>query len=73
MIVTERILIKDKEFLHTYSDIGCFIERNGIQYVDAIDPINSGRTYIETAEFIGGEDAKEEDYIAALAKLGVNE
>ncbi len=48
MIVTEIIVINNKEFQHTYSDAGFLIERDGIQYIDAVDSINSGRTYIET-------------------------
>ena len=48
MIIIETILIGEEEFKHTYSNAGFFIERNGIQYEDAIDPINSGRIYTET-------------------------
>ena len=48
MIITETILIENEEFQHTYSDEGFCIERDGIQYEDAIDPIDSGRTYTET-------------------------
>lgn len=50
MIVTEIITILGTEYQHTYSDKGYFIERDGIQYSDAVDPINSGRTYTETEE-----------------------
>lgn len=48
MIIIETIIINNKEFQHTYSDIGFHIERDGIQYEDAIDSINSGRIYTET-------------------------
>jgi hypothetical protein len=48
MIVTEIILIENEEFQHTYSDAGFYIKRDGIQYEDAMDPVDSGRTYIET-------------------------
>lgn len=48
MIIVETILIENEEFQHTYSDAGFYIERDGIQYEDAIDPIDSGRTYTET-------------------------
>lgn len=48
MIKTETIPIGDKQFMHTYSTVGCYIERDGERYEDAIDPIDSGRTYTET-------------------------
>lgn len=32
----------------TYSDIGMMIERDGIQYSEAIDPAELGRVYTET-------------------------
>ena len=48
MIKTETITIGGKQFTHTYSTAGCYIERDGEHYADAIDPIDSGRTYTET-------------------------
>lgn len=50
MIKIETITINDKDFQYTYSDEGYMIERDGIIYSDAIDPIDSGRTYTETTE-----------------------
>lgn len=58
MIKTEMTIIGDKQFMHTYSDIGCYIERDGEHYADAIDPLDSGRTYTETNVPI---EAEEED------------
>jgi hypothetical protein len=48
MIITEEIKIKDKFFTYTYSDKKVYIERDGVQYIDAIDPVFLGRTYTET-------------------------
>lgn len=48
MIKTETITIGGKQFMRTYSTAGCYIERDGEHYADAIDPIDSGRTYTET-------------------------
>lgn len=73
MIVTKIITINDKEFQHTYSNAGFFIERDGIQYADAIDPVDSGRVYVETTEYIEDGEAAEVDYLAALEVLGVSE
>lgn len=48
MIKTEIITIGGKQFMRTISTAGCYIERDGEHYADAIDPIDSGRTYTET-------------------------
>ena len=48
MIVTEYLTINGKEFVKTYSDNGFKVERNGVCYDEAIDPVGYNRTYIET-------------------------
>ncbi len=52
-IVTEEI--RGIEFKKTYSDAGYMIERGGIRYGVAYDPIDSDRTYTETDELIEDE------------------
>ena len=47
MIYAEKITINGKQYDHTYSD-KYFIKRDGVQYVEAIDPLNSERKYTET-------------------------
>lgn len=47
MIKTEIITINGNQYDHTYSD-KYFIERDGAQYAEAVDPLNSGREYTET-------------------------
>lgn len=57
-----------------YSDAGVKIERNGVLYDEAIDPINSGRVYTETEELVeSGTDATAEDLENALREAGVIE
>ena len=55
----------------TYSDSGYMIERDGVRYSEAIDPLNSGRLYTETDEPIdvGTKEETVEDYKAAIRKL----
>ena len=48
MIQTETITIRRKQFRRTWSDAGFMIERDGAQYSEAVDPLDSGRTYTET-------------------------
>lgn len=55
---------------YTYSDSGMKIERDGARYDEAIDPLDSGREYIETDEPIETE-ATETDYQNALKEMGV--
>lgn len=49
MIKTEIVTIRGKEYSRTYSDSGYMIERDGVQYSEAIDPANSDRVYTETS------------------------
>lgn len=48
MVKTEEVVFHGETFSKTYSDAGFKIERDGIQYDEAIDPLNSGRVYTET-------------------------
>ena len=59
MIITETITINGKEFTKNYSDAGYMIQKFGTEeiYSEAVDPINSGRTYVETDKVI---ETKEE-------------
>ena len=47
MLYVEKVTINGREFTRTWSD-KFMIERDGVMYSDAIDPIGSGRTYTET-------------------------
>ena len=73
MIQTENITINGRTLTRTYSDSGYYIQRDGVQYAEAIDPLDSGRTYTETDEPIE-ENAELEDYKTAFEILtGVTE
>lgn len=48
MIISKTVTINDRNFTETKSDSGFYIARNGINYVEAIDPLGSGREYTET-------------------------
>ena len=58
---------------YAYSDSGYMIERDGVRYSEAVDPLDSGRLYTETDEPIkvGTKEETVEDYKAALQILGV--
>ena len=65
MIVTEQLIINDRQFTKTYSDSGFMVERDGAQYSEAIDPAEFGRTYTETDIPIEGEPISETEQKAA--------
>ena len=73
MIVQTTQEINGVVYAYTYSDYGFMIERNGVRYSDAVDPLDSGRVYTETDEQInvGTSEESVEDYKAALQILGV--
>ena len=52
MIITENMIIDNKEYVKTYSDQNVYLERDGSLYSEAIDPIEFDRKYIETNHLI---------------------
>ena len=60
---------------YSYSDSGYMIERDGVRYSEAVDPIDSGRVYTESNEFIEAEALSEieEKAIAYDILTGVSE
>ena len=73
MIIQTTKEINGVVYDYAYSDSGYMIERDGVRYSEAVDPLNSGRLYTETDELIdvGTREVTEEDYKAALKILGV--
>lgn len=47
MIRTEALTIGATAFIRTYSDAGRYVVREGVEYSEAIDPAEFGRTYTE--------------------------
>ena len=60
---------------YSYSDSGYMIERDGVRYSEAVDPLDSGRVYTESNEFIEAEALSEieEKAIAYDILTGVSE
>ena len=58
MIVTEYFATRSDGVVlnRTYSDAGYCIERDGVQYSEAIDPAEYNRQYIETDILIEQEE-----------------
>ena len=72
MIKTELITVDNRQLRRTWSDAGFMIERDGAQYSEAVDQIDSGRLYEETTIPLEDEEATIDDYQQALSELGVS-
>ena len=59
MIIQTTKEINGVSYDYTYSDSGFMIERDGVRYSEAVDPLNSGRVYTETEEPIAQEEMTE--------------
>ena len=64
MIIQTTKEINGVVYDYAYSDSGYMIERDGVRYSEAIDPLDSGRVYTETDELIEikTDDTAAEDY-----------
>ena len=73
MIVQKTKEINGVVYDYAYSESGYMIERDGVRYSEAVDPIDSRRLYTETDEPIdvGTKEETVEDYKTALQILGV--
>lgn len=67
MIISETVKLNDKNYTKTRSDSGYYIERNGMRYVEAIDPLGSGREYTETDMLISTADESTEIKLAQVS------
>lgn len=73
MIVTEYYVTRaDGVILNrTYSDSGCYVVRDGVEYTEAVDPAELERTYTESARKIEEEngDVSAEQALAELMEV----
>lgn len=68
MIISETIKLNDTNYIKTYSDAGFYIERNGINYAEAIDMLGSGKEYTETDTLIETESATTEEQLRQVTE-----
>ena len=73
MIIQTTKEINGVMYAYAYSDSGFMIERDGVRYSEAVDPLDSEMVYTETDEPIdmGTDEATVEDYQTALNEFGV--
>lgn len=65
MIVQEPFEINGVQFIRTYSASGRYVVRDGVEYSEACDPAELGRTYVE------GDPMPSEE-VAAQAEEALN-
>lgn len=66
MIRTEELVVDERTLVKTCSDAGYKIERDGVRYNEAIDPIETGRTYTETDEKIEGTEISDAEALKII-------
>ena len=72
MIVQTTQEINGVVYVYTYSDSGFMIERDGVRYSEAVDPLDSGRVYTETDEPIETPEMTTEERLQdAETALGI--
>lgn len=72
MIYTEQVTVNGREFTRTWSDLYT-VERDGVEYDEAMDPAEFGRTYTETANLKADAGTVEEYAEAGRILMGVDE
>lgn len=65
MIVTENFKVGERDFIRTYSDAGRYVVRDGVEYGEACDPAEFGRTYTE-GDLIPEDDAEAAEILDIL-------
>lgn len=66
MIKTENLTINGKYFVRTYSDNGYMVERDGVRYVEAIDPAEFNRQYTETSELFETDEISDSEALEII-------
>lgn len=73
MIVQEHFDVNGRDFIRTYSDSGRYVVRDGVEYSEACDPAEFGRTYTEGELMPIDESALEDKAEAYDILMGVSE
>lgn len=70
MIVQEHFIVGDRDFIRTYSDANRYVVRDGVEYSEACDPADLGRTYTE-GEIMPVDEGEAQEILDII--LGVDE
>lgn len=70
MIKIDTFYINGREFTRTYSDESRYVVRDGVEYLEACDPSEFGRTYVEGDLMPSDEESNAQEVLDIL--MGVN-
>lgn len=70
MIIQDHFDVNGRDFIRTYSDSGQYVVRDGVEYSEACDPAELGRTYTE-GDLMPVEEGETEEILNII--LGVDE
>jgi hypothetical protein len=65
MIKTEQFEIDGRQFIRTYSDENRYVVRDGVEYSEACDPAEFGRTYTE-GDVMPEDETEAEEILSIL-------
>lgn len=65
MIIQEHFDVNGRDFVRTYSDENRYVVREGIEYSEACDPAEFGRTYTE-GDVMPEDEAEAEEILNIL-------
>lgn len=71
MIRTEQITMGNFTYMRTYSDARRYVVRDGVEYEEALDPIDSNRVYAE-GNLIPTEDGEDAMVILDILLGGIS-
>lgn len=70
MIVQEHFIVGERDFIRTYSDANRCVVRDGVEYSEACDPAELGRTYTE-GDIMPADESEAQEILDII--LGVDE
>ena len=73
MIIQEHFDVNGRDFIRTYSDENRYVVREGIEYSEACDPAEFGRTYTEGEKMSDEEIESQAQDILNIILGGENE
>jgi len=72
-IIQKQFDVNGRDFIRTYSDSGRYVVRDGVEYSEACDPAELGRTYTEGELMPVDESALADKAEAYDILMGVSE
>lgn len=69
MIVQEHFIVGERDFIRTYSDANRYVVRDGVEYSEACDPAELGRTYTE-GDIMPADESEAQEILDIILGVG---